>query len=206
MQYLIDWITQIIIFLLLAAVVDLLIPKNALKKYVQFVIGFILILIFLKPVFFIFNFNAATDLKTAFETELEQLEDDTNTDFLIEKQKKDIESVQNAYILEQMAVQLKGIAQEPLANEFQAEIKAIDYEFSVDNELTYENLERLLVYVGKSGHGEGMIHEIEQVQIQANETTEHQDNPAVVQMEQLLLDVWEIEDKEVTVIWEGGTS
>lgn len=46
-----DWVTQIILFIILASVIDLLVPANHLQKYVRLAISLILILILLQPVF-----------------------------------------------------------------------------------------------------------------------------------------------------------
>ncbi|WP_010173532.1 stage III sporulation protein AF [Bacillus coahuilensis] len=51
MNYLIEWITNIIIFILLATVIEMLLPSNQMKKYTKMVIGLLLISIILTPLF-----------------------------------------------------------------------------------------------------------------------------------------------------------
>lgn len=57
MSVLIDWITQIIVFILLAIIVELFVPTTKIAKYVRLVIGLIFLLIFLKPIFYIFQLD-----------------------------------------------------------------------------------------------------------------------------------------------------
>ena len=96
MDILIDWVTQIIIFLLLASVVDLLVPETSVKKYINFTVGLILILIFLKPVFYLFDM----DVKSAIEQSINEVEyqqnENSETENLIKTQKKEIQDSQHA--------------------------------------------------------------------------------------------------------------
>lgn len=70
MDVIIQWVTQIILFVILAAIIDLLIPVDAMKKYVKLAVGLILILILLKPVFYLFD----ADIEQAVETSIDQLD------------------------------------------------------------------------------------------------------------------------------------
>lgn len=65
-----DWVTQIILFIILASVIDLLVPANHLQKYVRLAISLILILILLQPVFYLFN----TDINTAISSSMNKIE------------------------------------------------------------------------------------------------------------------------------------
>src|SRR5699024_4851760 len=91
MDMLIQWVTQIVIFILLATIIDLLIPAHSMKKYVKFVVGLILILIVMQPIFYLFQ----TDIKQALEASVKDyLFDDQATEDmndLIEMQKSELE-------------------------------------------------------------------------------------------------------------------
>src|SRR5690625_7633178 len=58
--------------------------------------------------------------------------------------KKEIQASQDAYILEEMAVQLKTLAEDPLLENYQAVITNIDFEFSTEEKNTYEDLEEVI--------------------------------------------------------------
>ncbi|MEC5422286.1 stage III sporulation protein AF [Virgibacillus sp. C22-A2] len=205
MEVLTQWVTQIIIFLLLAAIIDLLIPATSMKKYIKLVVGLILILILLKPVFFLFNIN----IQEALETSLSQLNQENissdSIENLIEFQKKEIQAPQDAYILEQMAVQLKEVAKDPLFENYHAIITDIEFVFIAESDLAFDNLEEVIVYLRELENGEGAVSLVEDVVI-------NMDDPAVDegqdidQIEILLREIWEFDNKKLTIMWEGGAS
>lgn len=205
MNILIDWVTQIIIFIIIASIIDLLIPANDLKKYVRLVTGLVLILIILQPVFHLFD----TDIDTVISSSMNEIEQQYNsTDSLenqIEFQKNEIQASQDAYILEQMAVQLENVAEDPLKEEYNMMIEDIEFHFAEKSEVTFEDLTEVIVFIKEAEQGEGAVDTVEDVVIDSNSD---KSRPKVdfSEMEMLLMELWEITDKKVTVYWEGGTS
>ncbi|MCJ2389064.1 stage III sporulation protein AF, partial [Limosilactobacillus fermentum] len=49
------WVSNIIVFVLLATVIDMLLPTSALQKYAKMVIGLLLIAIIITPILGLFN-------------------------------------------------------------------------------------------------------------------------------------------------------
>ncbi|MUK87163.1 stage III sporulation protein AF [Ornithinibacillus sp. L9] len=206
MSLLIEWVTQIIIFIILAAIIDLLVPASSMKKYIKFVVGLLLILIFLKPFFSLFNI----DLQHAFNTSLQEIfEDDygeENMENLIDIQKSEIESSQNAYILEQMAVQFKDLANTPLIEKHQVEISDIDFKFAAESSYSFENLEEVIVYIQESEEGEGAIYAVDDVVINTKDPVVDENNEDLMEISGFLEEIWELKDKKLSVFWEGGSS
>ncbi|SFD53086.1 stage III sporulation protein AF [Lentibacillus persicus] len=209
MDLLIEWVTQIIIFLLVASVVDLLIPETSLKKYINFTVGLILILIFLKPVFYLFDM----DIKHAIEQSMTEVESQQNemgeTENLIKTQKKEIQASQHAYILEEMAVQLKELANDTLREEYHREITHIDFQISNTHDITYENLEenldKLDVTLREAEPPEGSVDAVEDVVIM----DEPSKNEAAVDVEgikRLLEDLWKVDKDKISITGEGGSA
>lgn len=200
------WVTQIIVFLLLAIIVDLLIPKTSMRKYIKLVIGLILMLIFLKPVFYLFTIDFQAELSSSLESlyegdlSLEKIEDLTNI------QKIDIETVQAAYILEEMIFQLKDLAREPLLENYHVEITNIEFKFFTEQEISFEGLEEVIVYLDESNDRAGIVNEIEEVNIGAKSKKENIENIQEENIKRLLQEVWELHQKNLSIIWEGGTS
>ncbi|WP_047979947.1 stage III sporulation protein AF [Ornithinibacillus contaminans] len=211
MDLLIQWVSQIIVFILVATIIDLLIPAGSMKKYIKFVVGLVLILLFLQPIFHLVNFDIEEAVSSSFSELFEDNPQAANLENLIELQKNEIESSSSAYILEQMAVQMKDIASAPLSDEYQTEIQDITFEFVdgtvyTDEEL-YEKLEEVIVYLRESQAGEGTVHAVEDVVIDTKGQVVNSDKEVDLEgMQSLLRDVWEITDKKITVIWEGGAS
>lgn len=203
MGALVDWVTQIIMFVLLAAVIDLLTPQTAMKKYIKLVVGLLLILILLKPIFAIFQLDMEKAVSESVLQVGREMETDQNIENLIDFQKKEIESTQHAYILEQMAVQLKEIAEVPMEEEFELSISDIDFVFQ-DEEMSMESLQEVIVYVEDADKGVE-IDEIEEVVIDtgSNKIEGEEENEPV---QELLQRLWELEEQRITIVKEGGTS
>src|SRR5699024_11711137 len=109
MDMLTQWVTQIIVFILLATIIDLIITATSMKKYIKLVVGLILILIFLKPVFYLFNINIHQSLETAYSQLYEEEMENQDIEKQIKIQKKEIQTTQDAYILEEMTVKMKNL-------------------------------------------------------------------------------------------------
>ena len=204
MELITEWITQIIIFILLATIIDLLIPNLATKKYIKLVVGLILILILLTPIFTLFKLDIEGALNQTYSELFEQEGTNDIVKDSIEMQKNEIELTQDAYILEEMVVQLKTLANESLREHHQAEITEIFFEFHDQSTLSYEGLEEVIVYLQKATAEEGTIQTVEEVVINTGvEEEAADDNESIIQ---LLRESWELTDKKITVHWEGGTS
>lgn len=209
MDALITWITQIIIFLLFATIIDLLIPANTMRKYIQFVVGLIMILIFLKPVFYILDIDIQDAIETSFQSEVVESDISDQLDKSINIKKGEIESTQDAYILEEMVVQLKNIAQEPLEKEFGINIVTIDFKFTKPQDYTYENLEELIVYINERDDEKGVIDDVDDVKINTNDfdsSDQKEEHEQTKEIKNKLREVWELDDISITVLEEGGTS
>src|SRR5699024_4201441 len=101
MDLLVNWVTQIVIFLIVAIMIDLMIPATAMKKYIKLVAGLILILIFLKPVFALFEINIDQALETSYSKVMQEKSEQDTMENSIKMQKNEIEEGQRAYILEE---------------------------------------------------------------------------------------------------------
>lgn len=203
MEFITDWIAQIIIFILLATIIDLLIPNIGMKKYIKLVIGLILILILLAPIFALFQLDIESALKHTYSTVFEQEGSLEKVNDAIEMQKSEIEMTHDAYILEEMVVQLKSLANESLNEHHQAEISNIEFVFNDDTAMSYEGLEEVIVYLQESTAEEGGIRTVEEVVIGASDKEKIKDDDEIINQ---LRESWELTDKKITVYWEGGAS
>lgn len=207
MEFITNWVTQIIIFLLLAAIIDLLIPNNVMKKYIQFVVALILILIFLKPIFSLLNINIQEQIEQAFKQDLTRTEVVDDFEESINIKKGEIESSQDAYILEEMAVQLIEIAQAPIESEFGLVVNDIDFIFAQPEIYTFENLEEMIVYINGANNHKDVVNEIDDVTIDTNKNNSSSNKTSDINEEEIkskLKEVWELEDMKITLSMEGG--
>src|SRR5690625_4422967 len=196
-----DWVAEIIVLILLLSIIDLLILNHVYKKYVQLVIGLIILLIFLKPLFYFFNYDIVQNIQLSWASLQENAEQ--NEYVKKDMKQKEIQSGQDAYILKHMTEQLIQIAKYPLIDQHELEISHIDYEFT-DEVVSYESLETLFVYVIPFLMEGGEVEQIEQINIQ-NEVKEETEKPFnEKEVIKLLKELWEFEHTKVNVIWEGG--
>ncbi|ASN05282.1 stage III sporulation protein AF [Virgibacillus necropolis] len=205
MDAIIHWITQIIIFMLLATIIELLIPATSMKKYIKLVVALILILIFLKPIFYLFDINVKDALTASYERLESYNENEKNMESLIEFQKSEIQGEQHAYIEEQMAVQLIDLAKTPLLESYQADITNIEFSFAAEKAPEWKDLEEVIVYINHAEESEEDVNIVDEVIISTDTPESNKDGPDLEKIENLLRDIWEVENKEITVIWKGGT-
>lgn len=209
MNLIMQWITQIIIFLLVANIIDLLIPKTTMKKYVKLVLGLILLLIFLRPVFYLFTIDINSELNRSIMQHDEASTDLNALENMTELEIKDIQASQDAYILEQLTSQLKKIAEPTLIERFDAEIGEIDYVFVTNEKMNYENLAELVVTVHPKDQLEGAVKSVEEIRILNPDETvkQEEDIPDYLKdIEEILREIWEIGDVDLIMKWKGETS
>lgn len=207
MAFIIEWVKQIILFVLLAIIIDLLLPSNKMRKYIQLVVGLMIILLFLKPLFTLIQANIPEMIRTHMGKMTSEM-NDHSTDNLINLQKTDIQASTDAYILEEMAKQLIHEVETPLAEVHDIEITEILFYFQENEERTYDSLEMIEVFVqAYEGDLEEVdsIVEVEEVIIHPNKKVE-QPGEDVEPIIETLRSVWEVHDKEITITWGEGFS
>lgn len=70
LEFLSGWVLQIVIFIILAMVVDLILPSSKIKQYAKLVIGLLLILIILQPILSIFKVDVEQLISPVFQPQL----------------------------------------------------------------------------------------------------------------------------------------
>ncbi|RFU66087.1 stage III sporulation protein AF [Peribacillus glennii] len=168
MDFLTEWITNIIIFVLLATVVDMLLPSSAMQKYAKMVIGLLLIAIIISPVLSLFNTDF--DKLLAEATASFENGEQKNLGNLTEIKKKEIQASQHAYILEQMAAGLKAGAEEELMNKYEMEIQTIDLEVkNLKQPNMPEDLQKIVLKLDKAKNESGSVEVVEKIEINAGD-------------------------------------
>ncbi|QSS98917.1 stage III sporulation protein AF [Pontibacillus sp. ALD_SL1] len=204
MSFITEWVTQIILFLLLALVTDLLLPASSFRKYIKLVVGLLLILVFLQPVFKLFD----VDMDKFFTQEMNRWNDQAEVESMknsIEEKKKEIQASQRAYILEQMAVQLENEVKEELMNDHNVEIQNFSFQFKKDAEVNLEGLKSLTVTMKESSDQEADPDEVEEIVIDLNQQPENQeDKKSLNAVKSYLSSAWDIPEDQLILQWEGG--
>ncbi|WP_210365881.1 stage III sporulation protein AF [Bacillus sp. REN3] len=203
MEFIKEWVTNIIVFILLATVLDMLLPNSSFQKYTKIVTGLILIAIILTPVMKLFT----SDFETAIAS-IGQIGNNGQEKLKssIEFKKKEIQASQHAYILETMAVQLRSAVEEELMEQQGMEIADIEIKVNEQDQRTFpENLQSLKVYLRESqGEGEAVA-VVREVEIDTNAPLpSKQTSRNIDQISSLLSEKWNVPETSIQIVIEGG--
>ncbi|MFK3894140.1 stage III sporulation protein AF [Bacillus subtilis] len=202
MSFLTEWLTTIVLFILFAIVIDMLLPSSSMQKYAKMVVSLLLIVVMLTPIFKLFK----TDPEVIFEylTKNGQSES-ADIKNQINSKKIEIQASQRAYILEEMAVQLKKKAEERFSHdEYKVGRIKLTAGEKVDSE---EDIKTISVYMAPSS--EKTVQTVAPVHIDTDHayvTKEAAEQKEAKQIKTQLADIWEIGSEKITVHIEGGES
>ncbi|WP_167553240.1 stage III sporulation protein AF [Evansella clarkii] len=116
------WITNIILLILFATVLELILPNSKMQRYVKLVVGLMLLMVMLQPLLSVFQADPEELLAEISSAANVNTSGDSS---LLDSKKMDIEEVQLAYISEQMAVQLKEQAADAVREKFEVVMKEV---------------------------------------------------------------------------------
>ncbi|MED4530668.1 stage III sporulation protein AF [Metabacillus fastidiosus] len=205
MEFLTSWITNIILFILLAVIIDLLLPSSAMQKYAKIVISLLLIVVIINPIFKLFS----ADMDEVLAQLSIQSENDTEVKNLIEKQKSEIEASQRAYILEQMAVQMKEMAEEELVENYEVAIDRIllsqsDEVKKIDSGKDLQHVEVVLQAANKEDEA---VEVVKKVDIDTSKEQVREDTVLGKEEKEIityLAKVWEVDQEKILLQMKGG--
>ncbi|USK32501.1 stage III sporulation protein AF [Bacillus sp. F19] len=204
MSFLTEWIANIILFIMLAVILDLLLPNSAMQKYAKMVISLLLIVIILSPVFKLLSADINT-LVSDIQMESPAKEEEIKK--MIDLQKKEIQASNDAYILENMAVQLKSQAKEELVQSYDVTIKQISLSVDEPFEEIQNSLQGIEVTLETEEAGSEAVETIQQVVLGAAETAETEKENQIRRASEIkayLASIWEVDPEKISLKMEGG--
>ncbi|WP_281169083.1 stage III sporulation protein AF [Gracilibacillus lacisalsi] len=200
MEYLSSWILQIIIYMILAMIVDLILPSSTLKQYVKLVVGLLLILIILQPLLSVFNVNVhqmvdqiiPTNSDSSVESEIENG---------MNQQKSEIEKIQAAYVLEEMVVQMENIVEEELQETYNYQIEDMEVDWASHPTSEENELERIYVQLVTMDDDSAKVEEVHiQIGDSLPQTSESPPDDAN-EIKNFLADQWGVEEEIIHIRW-----
>ncbi|WP_042355089.1 stage III sporulation protein AF [Bacillus rubiinfantis] len=203
MAFITEWVTNIILFILLAAVIDMLLPNSSMRKYTKMVMGLLLIAIILTPIFKVIS----SDFESAFASiNSKQQPEEKNMKNLIDSKKKEIQASQRAYILEEMAVQLKKDVKEELMEQYGLEIANIDVELNNDSDqANADSLQKVMVLLTQPDTGVKTVETVKPIIINTEAPLPSQPSAEEAkQVASFLAQKWNLTKDIVEVSIEGG--
>lgn len=199
MESLINWIMQIIVFILLAVIVELFVPSSKIAKYVRLVIGLIFLLILLKPVFYLFQIDMERVVSEKL-SEYTSSNEERTLDGLVAKQNEQLQRTKDTFILDEVTNRLKEQAEDVLNEQF-VTITHIDYVFT-DESRDIQSLEQLIIYVVPETETvqEDLV-VIDEIVIDLEEQKDFDHETNLSEIKNALQDVWHLNDEEIIVKW-----
>jgi stage III sporulation protein AF len=200
MEFLTEWITNIIVFVLLATVIDMLLPSSNMQKYVKIVTGLLLITIILTPLLKLMT----ADVDAVVDSfRLNGASQNNSVENLIEMKKKEIQASQRAYILEQMAVQMKQQAEKELMEKSGKVIEKVSIA-ATDLENIPDSITEVTVYLSAK-EDKDAIEAVRNVEIDTGDKTRAEKTDENVSLvTSLLAEEWNLSPEKI-IIAKGGT-
>jgi stage III sporulation protein AF len=205
MSFLIEWVTNIILFILLATVIDMLLPNSSMQKYTKMVTGLLLIAIILTPILKLTSKDFEATLGSL--PALNSL-NDKNMKNSIETKKKEIQATEHAYILEQMAVQLKKGVAEELMKQYNLEIDKVAISTNEKSNQTFpENLQKVTVHLKQPASNVETVEVVKQIDIHSKKTLSSKKmTDKSKEIAAFLSKKWNVDENTIEVSIEGGDS
>lgn len=203
MEFIKEWVTNIILFILFATMVDMLLPNSKFQKYTKMVIGLLLIAIILTPVLKL----VSQDFEEAMVS-IPKIENtgENKLKNLIELQKKEIQASQDAYIYEQMAVQLKEDVEEELMDKYGLVITDLKVIVDEENQRPFpESLQKVMISLNESKYEKDAVEVIKTIDIDTNQPLKSKtftENNR--QITKLLSKKWNVAEETIEIQIEGG--
>lgn len=197
MELFIEWITRIVLFLLLAMVTDALLPSGVMKNYARLVMSILLLLVFLGPLLQLLQIDPERLLKSA-DQKMEEQWDTGSLDDTIESKKNEILQGQDAYKLEQVTEALSAELAPSLKEEKDVTLQDTAMTFT-GQPYSMETLEKVTLTISRSQE----MGEVENVDISFMD----EPSPAVSQEEDTELVKWvgtklDLKPEQIEIHWE----
>jgi stage III sporulation protein AF len=207
MEMFLEWVTNIIVFILLATVIDLILPSSSFNKYVKFVTSLLLLLMIISPVLKFFN----TDFEAAIESSIFE-EKKNSSENLLEQKKIEILESQRAYILEQMAVQLERQVEKDIKEKYGVQIAGIILESENKDLKDYKSISKVLVSIEEAttNKRKGLVDHVIPVSINVSKSnSQGKNSKSIISQKELqtyLSKSWGIAKAKINIKEEGGVN
>jgi stage III sporulation protein AF len=211
MQFLTEWISNIILLILLASVLELLLPNSSLQRYVKMVVGLLLLVIILTPLISIFTKDVDSWVSSiGLSNHLEE----KNVQFSLENKKKEIQQVTLAYISEQVAVQLKRQVEEEMITKFDKEVVEVmvDLNDFLEEDDYLNSIVQVSILLKKVDsdieEGDKTVPVVALVEIDTSKGVEPLQEETTTNKQEILqylATTWTIPIEKVEVLMEGGS-
>ncbi|MFZ4452135.1 stage III sporulation protein AF [Salibacterium aidingense] len=209
-----EWMSNLIIFLLAAFLLELLLPSSSFQKYARLVLSFILMLLIIEPLLSITSSNPEQKIQQTIENWRRESFEDQSIELEMNKQKNEIEAGQDAYISKQVSSQLKDQADRHVKDQWGWEVEDISIE-SLEEDLNTEDIS-VFVTLRKAENEEEKDEDeknIEPVRINVEHTSEEtveetseETSGEAEEIHSYLAETWDLRMNQIhiSLVEEGG--
>ncbi|WP_020061581.1 stage III sporulation protein AF [Bacillus sp. 123MFChir2] len=203
MQFVVEWIRNIIVFLLLATMLHMLLPNSNFQKYVKFVVSLLLVVLILTPLFKLFQTDIQDVIANASQ---EKYMANGSIENKISEKKKEIQASQRAYILEQMAVQMKKQVGKELEEQYGMAVTSLQIKVPEGKKevKSQQDIQSVVVSLQANERSRtGAIETIQKIEINAKEPQKTSEQNTT-EMKQFFSNKWQLEENKIKIQVEGG--
>ncbi|MFK2824328.1 stage III sporulation protein AF [Bacillus sp. B190/17] len=149
MTFLTDWLESVIAFILLAAVMDLLMPSNRFQQYAKVVVGLLLLFVMLQPLWKVFSVDMEKELSEWIAGTM----NNTHAETAAMNKQSTLESSKQLFILKNSEQQLEALVENELKETFHKQIVEINIQVGQWEHSLPESIERIDVYIASLSAG-----------------------------------------------------
>lgn len=194
------WITQILLYIMIATMIDLMMPTSKMKQYVTFVLRLFLLYIYLQPIMLLFSIELH-DITHLIDRTIHQEE------IQYEQMHEEMMMQTNVMKQEQMARIISKLEEELFVSGNEAlhtpnkylinQVQLITDEQTVDA----DNIRQVIVHIVEEERED--IKAIEKIDVsKTNETSSEPSSADNEKISQLLSEAWSIPAHMIEIIWE----
>jgi stage III sporulation protein AF len=216
MEFVGGWLKQIILLVLIATFFDLLLPNHSMERYVKLVMGLLIILAILNPIFSLLDKNL--DL-SSFAPEKSAVPDGNVTALsTIRREGEALQKTQDRLILSQVKRKMADTIKQDVEKHFDVTVQKSEVDISGVGEKDSPTIQRVqLVISPRRKEGEGgdvmPVQPVEPVVIGPDRSASaerdspppHARDPATSRIANYLQQKWELSTGQVDVIWEDAS-
>lgn len=181
----------------------MLLPNSNLQKYVKFVVSLLLVVLILTPLFKLFQTDIQDVIANASQNKYMA---NGSIENKISEKKKEIQASQRAYILEQMAVQMKKQVGKELEEQYGMAVKSLQIKVPEDKKevKSQQDIQSVVVSLQANERSQaGAIETIRKVEINSKEPQKKSEQNTA-EMKQFFSTKWQLEENKIKIQVEGG--
>ncbi|MEN0644090.1 stage III sporulation protein AF [Alkalicoccobacillus gibsonii] len=199
------WITGLVLLIMLAIILEMLLPNSSMRGYVKMVISLLILVAMLKPVLSLFTMDAddwVQNLQASDPYETNSIESQINL------QKSGLEEVRAAYISEQVADQLVEQAEETMRDTYSLEFASVEV-LQETEQGGQEDEEAVEVHAvvresEEQAEEQTTTREIQTVRVDLSKQPSEEETVDLLPVKKYLAESWEIPESKIMLYLEGG--